>query len=75
MKNRWMNAKWLGLITLLAVFASGCGKNNLSTLKPAGEVGQEQFNLMLLSIVIMAVQSCCKTLNLKTVLVGIRISE
>jgi cytochrome c oxidase subunit 2 len=53
MKNRWMNAKWLGLITLLAVFASGCGKNNLSTLKPAGEVGQEQFNLMLLSIVIM----------------------
>lgn len=53
MKNRWMNAKWLGLITLLAVFASGCGKNQLSTLKPAGEVGQEQFNLMLLSIVIM----------------------
>ncbi|MBY8909306.1 cytochrome c oxidase subunit II [Salinicoccus roseus] len=53
MKNRWMNAKWLGLITLLAVFASGCGKNHLSTLKPAGEVGQEQFNLMLLSIVIM----------------------
>ena len=48
-----MNAKWLGLITLLAVFASGCGKNHLSTLKPAGEVGQEQFNLMLLSIVIM----------------------
>lgn len=48
-----MNAKWLGLITLLAVFASGCGKNQLSTLKPAGEVGQEQFNLMLLSIVIM----------------------
>ncbi|MEZ2457529.1 cytochrome c oxidase subunit II [Salinicoccus roseus] len=53
MKNRWMNAKWLGLITLLAVFASGCGKNQLSTLKPVGEVGQEQFNLMLLSIVIM----------------------
>lgn len=53
MKNRWMNAKWLGLITLLAVFASGCGKNHLSTLKPAGEVGREQFNLMLLSIVIM----------------------
>ncbi|WP_342388996.1 cytochrome c oxidase subunit II [Salinicoccus bachuensis] len=53
MKNRWMNAKWLGLITLLAVFASGCGKNHLSTLKPAGEVGQEQFNLMLLSIIIM----------------------
>ncbi|MFA7744721.1 cytochrome c oxidase subunit II [Salinicoccus roseus] len=53
MKNRWMNAKWLGLITLLAVFASGCGKNQLSTLKPAGEVGQEQFNLMLLSIIIM----------------------
>ncbi|GAB3069371.1 cytochrome c oxidase subunit II [Salinicoccus sesuvii] len=53
MKNRWMNAKWLGLITILAAFASGCGKNHLSTLKPAGEVGQEQFDLMILSIIIM----------------------
>ncbi|MXQ49775.1 cytochrome c oxidase subunit II [Salinicoccus hispanicus] len=53
MKNRWMNAKWLGLITILAAFASGCGKNHLSTLRPAGEVGQEQFDLMLLSIIIM----------------------
>ncbi|WP_020008753.1 cytochrome c oxidase subunit II [Salinicoccus albus] len=53
MKNRWMNAKWIGLISLLMLFVSGCGKNQLSTLRPAGEVGQEQFNLMLLSIVIM----------------------
>lgn len=55
MKNRWMSAKWVGLISFLMVFLSGCGKNHLSTLKPAGEVGQEQFNLMLLSIVIMLV--------------------
>ncbi|AKG73683.1 cytochrome c oxidase subunit II [Salinicoccus halodurans] len=53
MKNRWMNAKWIGLISVLMVFLSGCGKNHLSTLRPAGEVGQEQFNLMLLSIIIM----------------------
>jgi cytochrome c oxidase subunit 2 len=53
MKNRWMSAKWVGLITFLMVFLSGCGKNELSTLKPAGEVGQNQFNLMVLSIIIM----------------------
>src|SRR5690625_4419059 len=53
MKNRWMNAKWIGLLSVLMVFLSGCGKNHLSALKPAGEVGQEQFKLMLLSIIIM----------------------
>jgi cytochrome c oxidase subunit 2 len=53
MKNHWMKAKWIGLITVLMAFLSGCGKNHLSTLRPAGEVGQEQFNLMVLSIIIM----------------------
>lgn len=53
MKNHWMKAKWIGLITVLMVFLSGCGENHLSTLRPAGEVGQEQFNLMILSIIIM----------------------
>lgn len=53
MKNRWMNAKWFGLITVLMAFLAGCGKNNLSTLRPAGEVGQQQFYLMILSIIIM----------------------
>ena len=53
MKNHWMKAKWTGLITVLMVFLSGCGKNHLSALRPAGEVGQEQFNLMILSIIIM----------------------
>ncbi|MFB9861461.1 cytochrome c oxidase subunit II [Salinicoccus siamensis] len=53
MKNRWMSAKWIGLIVFLAAFASGCGKNHLSTLRPAGEIGQEQFYLMVLSIAIM----------------------
>ncbi len=53
MKNRWMSAKWIGLIVFLAAFASGCGKNHLSTLRPAGEVGQEQFYLMVFSIAIM----------------------
>lgn len=53
MKNHWMKARWIGLITVLMVFLSGCGKNHLSALRPAGEVGQEQFNLMILSIIIM----------------------
>lgn len=53
MKNRWISAKWIGLITVLMMILSGCGKNHLSTLRPAGEVGQSQFNLMILSIIIM----------------------
>lgn len=53
MKNHWMKARWIGLITVLMVFLSGCGKNHLSTLRPAGEVGREQFYLMILSIIIM----------------------
>ena len=47
--------KWrlFALLTALIVFLSGCGKNYLSTLTPAGEVGREQHNLLLLATAIM----------------------
>lgn len=47
--------KWrlFGLLTALIVFLSGCGKDYLSTLSPAGEVGSDQHNLMLLATGIM----------------------
>lgn len=54
MKKSFMNARMLSLMTVLLVFLAGCGKNQLSALTPAGEVGQEQFNLMMLAVAIMA---------------------
>lgn len=50
-----MLAKWrlLSLFTLMALVLSGCGEPFLSTLRPAGEVAQSQYELMLLSTAIM----------------------
>lgn len=47
--------KWrlFAMFTVLAAFLSGCGEDYLSTLKPAGAVGQEQFNILMLSVTIM----------------------
>ncbi|BAQ10392.1 heme/copper-type cytochrome/quinol oxidase [Bacillus sp. OxB-1] len=47
--------KWrlFSLLTVLTVFLAGCGQEELSTLLPAGEVGRDQFNLLLLSSAIM----------------------
>jgi cytochrome c oxidase subunit II len=48
-------AKWrlFSLFAFMALILSGCGKPYLSTLQPAGEVAQRQYDLMLLSTVIM----------------------
>ena len=48
--------KWrlFSLLTVMTVFLSACGEDYLSTLRPAGPVGQEQLNILILSIVIMA---------------------
>ncbi|WP_274309345.1 cytochrome c oxidase subunit II [Solibacillus daqui] len=48
--------KWrlFSLLTVMTVFLSACGEDYLSTLRPAGAVGKEQLNILLLSIVIMA---------------------
>ncbi|HLG27996.1 MAG TPA: cytochrome c oxidase subunit II [Paenisporosarcina sp.] len=47
--------KWrlFSLVTALMVFLSGCGDEQLSTLTPAGQVGRDQLNLMVLSTGIM----------------------
>ncbi|MGE7917728.1 cytochrome c oxidase subunit II [Viridibacillus sp. NPDC093762] len=47
--------KWrlFGLLAALTIFLSGCGEEYLSTLTPAGQVGKDQYNLLLLSTAIM----------------------
>lgn len=48
-------AKWrlLSLFALMTLILSACGKPYLSTLQPAGEVAQKQYDLMVLSTAIM----------------------
>jgi cytochrome c oxidase subunit 2 len=48
-------AKWrlISLFSILALVLSGCGEPYLSTLKPAGEVADMQYDLMKLSTLIM----------------------
>ncbi|REB09641.1 cytochrome c oxidase subunit II [Sporosarcina sp. BI001-red] len=47
--------KWrlFSLLAVLTVFLAGCGQQELSTLLPAGQVGKDQFKLLILSSVIM----------------------
>ena len=41
------------MFTVVAAFLAGCGEDYLSTLKPSGEVGREQLNILVLSVIIM----------------------
>lgn len=52
--KQWLK-KWrlVSVLAVLALALSGCGEPFLSTLKPAGEVAQKQFDLMILSVSIM----------------------
>lgn len=53
--KRWRLVKrLLPLMAGMMLLLSGCGRADLSTLKPQGPVAQEQYNLMKLSIGIMA---------------------
>ncbi|ANU13658.1 Cytochrome c oxidase polypeptide II [Planococcus halocryophilus Or1] len=47
--------KWrlFALMSTLLVFLAGCGREEISTLIPAGRVAQDQFNLLILSSIIM----------------------
>ncbi|MGI2327325.1 cytochrome c oxidase subunit II [Planococcus sp. YIM B11945] len=47
--------KWrlLTLMAALVFFLAGCGREEISTLIPAGGVAQDQFNLLILSSVVM----------------------
>ena len=48
--------KWrlFSLLAVMTVFLSACGEEYISTLTPAGPVGKEQMNILLLSVAIMA---------------------
>lgn len=47
------NWRLFSLLAALTLFLAGCGQEELSTLLPAGQVGRDQFNLLLLSSGIM----------------------
>ncbi|AQX55331.1 cytochrome c oxidase subunit II [Priestia flexa] len=52
--RKWrLNFRVLSLFSLVAVLLAGCGEPFLSTLRPAGEVAEKQYSLMLLSTAIM----------------------
>ncbi|WP_456271664.1 cytochrome c oxidase subunit II [Bacillus sp. AK031] len=53
MKARLSKWRLLSIFTLLALVLSGCGEPFVSTLQPAGEVAQMQYDLMILATVIM----------------------
>jgi cytochrome c oxidase subunit II len=51
--KRLTNWRLYSLLIMLTLILAGCGKPYLSTLKPAGEVAQIQYDLMKLSTLIM----------------------
>lgn len=53
MKNNLTSLKLFSLFFVLILALAGCGKPYLSALRPAGEVAEEQFNLMMLAVYIM----------------------
>ncbi len=55
MKARLPKWRLFTVFALLTLLLSGCGKPYLSALAPAGEVAQSQYDLMILSTVIMIV--------------------
>jgi cytochrome c oxidase subunit II len=54
--KQWLQ-KWrlVSVFAILALALSGCGKPYLSALKPAGEVAQKEYHLMVLSTSIMVI--------------------
>lgn len=48
-------SKWrmISMLAIMTLILSGCGEPFLSTLRPAGEVAKEQFDLMMLAAAIM----------------------
>lgn len=53
MKARLSKWRLFSIVAMLALVLSGCGEPFLSTLQPAGEVAQSQYDLMILSTLIM----------------------
>ncbi len=53
MKRKLHKWRWLPLLGVLMFVLSGCGIASLSSLRPAGDVAQTQYDLMMLSTWIM----------------------
>ena len=53
MKKRLHKWRLIALLGIVGLVLSGCGEPFLSTLKPAGDVAQTQFDLLVLSTLIM----------------------
>ncbi len=53
MKARLSKWRLFTILAMVALVLSGCGEPFLSTLQPAGEVAQDQYDLMILSTLIM----------------------
>jgi cytochrome c oxidase subunit 2 len=51
--KRLSNWRLIPLLSVLALILSGCGEPFISALRPAGEVAQKQYDLMVLSTLIM----------------------
>ena len=60
--------KWrlFSLLAVMTVFLSACGEDYISTLRPAGAVGKEQFNLLLLSTSNYDISSSCRISSLSS---------
>ena len=69
-----MMKKWrlLTFLLLMALVLSGCGEPYLSTLKPAGEVAEKQFDLLLLASFIMVLVIIVVVVIYITVLIRFR---
>ncbi|TYR79914.1 cytochrome c oxidase subunit II [Priestia megaterium] len=72
MKKWRLNLRVLSLFSLLALVLAGCGEPFLSTLRPAGEVAERQYSLMLLSTAIMVLVIIVVTIIFVYVLVRFR---
>lgn len=53
MKKRLQNWRLISLFAIMTLFLAGCGNAQLSALNPAGEVAKTQYDLMVLSTLIM----------------------
>ena len=54
--NRWnMMKRILPLLAMMALLLSACGRADLSALNPQGPVAQDQYNLIIIAIVIMSI--------------------
>lgn len=72
MNRKQYKWRWLPLVGVMAFVLSGCGIASLSSLKPAGEVAQTQYDLMVLSTVIMVLVVIVVTILFLMVIIRFR---